>query len=375
MTPFLSRRIGRVGRVEPGERQGPGVPVWVVSLFLVAVLLVGCVPNPTAATSSWPGLSLSDGTIYLAAGTATFAVNAADGSMLWKYPPSAENGRFFFAPPLALPDGHVIVGDYSNGLYALDPKTGAQQWAFKEAGGRFIAGPSALNGTIFAPNADHVLYALNADGQLLWKFAAKQPLWAPAVNDGKFLYLASLDHSLYKIQPSDGKMVWSVDVGGAAVSAPYVHTDGTLYQATLAGEVVAVSSDKGNVLWRQSLGAPAWSTPVMGKGVLYEGDQKGKITAISLSDRKVLWQVDTGSAILGSGVLLVKGVAFGTEAGNLVAYDFNGQSLWTHQISGKLYGNLVLDGDHILTGVAGGDRPLVAVGTDGNEKWGFTPPK
>lgn len=361
--------------VRPSKRRALIAPVWVVGLLLIAVLLAGCVPNPTAASSSWPGLSLNGGTIYLAAGSTTFALNAADGSMLWKYPASAQNGRFFFAPPLALPEGHVIVGDYSNGLYALDPKTGAQQWAFNEAGGRFIAGPSTLNGTIFAPNADHVLYALNPDGHLVWKFTAKQPLWAPVANDGQNLYLASLDHNLYKIQPSDGKMIWSVDVGGSAVSAPGVAADGTLYQATLAGELVAISSDTGSVLWRQSLGSPAWSTPVMGTGVLYEGDQSGKISALSLSDRKILWQVDTGSAILGSGVLFSKGVVFGTEAGNLVAYDFNGKSLWTHQVNGKLYGNLVLDSERILAGVAGGDRPLVAIGTDGNEKWGFTPPK
>ncbi len=102
------------------------------------------------------------------------------------------------------------------------------------------------------------------------------------------------------------------------------------------------------------------------------GDQSGRINILDSADGKVLQYIETESSILGAGVLLENGVAFGNEAGELIVIGFNGERLWTRTFDGNLYSNIQKNGENLLLTLTQGEKPLIAVDLNGNEIWNFS---
>ncbi len=77
-------------------------------------------------------------------------------------------------------------------------------------------------------------YALDLNGNLLWKFETGEPIWATPTTDGKFVYVASMDHHVYALDPATGQEQWKTDMGAAIIFTPTLSEEGILYLATLA---------------------------------------------------------------------------------------------------------------------------------------------
>ena len=122
-----------------------------------------------------------------------YAVTLNDGKELWQY----QTGGVVAGKPLIF-DGKVIAGSFDRSLYALSVESGIKQWTF-EADNWFWAGAVTDGKTIFAPNMDGNIYALDRNGNLLWKHdvgssIVSSPVLVPrglvvAAKDGKLLLL------------------------------------------------------------------------------------------------------------------------------------------------------------------------------------------
>jgi outer membrane protein assembly factor BamB len=354
------------------------------AVLLMSILLSGCSGTLVRA---WPGLSTNENVIYLSTGGLVYAVNAENGSMVWQFPKEKPDpSKPFVAAPAFGPDGLIVVGDMHNKLYGLD-SNGNKKWEFEtspikegeiigQAKGNFVAPALVVDDLVLAPSSDNNLYALSLDGQLQWEYETENTLWAQPASDGELIYLPAMDHKLYALKKADGKEVWQKDLKSALLSGPVLTEDGKLIIATMEGVVTAIDLDTQNVLWSTPTEGRIWSSPVLHEGVLYVGNASNKIFAISESDGSILWKNDLGSPVLGGAAILPDGVAFPTEAGNLVAWDFQGQQqLWSKPIGGKLYTTPVATGDRLVTAVAEGENLLQAFTLDGEESWAFAKPK
>jgi len=96
--------------------------------------------------------------------------------MAWRYPADKAATKSFYAAP-ALTDSELVVGDYGNTLYALDPTTGNQKWTYDKSKGLWVGSPQIVDNVILAPSADVNLYAFDLKGQLLWSFKTQQMIW------------------------------------------------------------------------------------------------------------------------------------------------------------------------------------------------------
>jgi outer membrane protein assembly factor BamB len=354
----------------------PRFPLILTITLVVGLLLSAC--SGAAIINTWPGLSAEDNTIYLAYQTGVFAVDANNGNMLWRFPAQADGGKSFYAAPVKA-DSAIIVGDYSNTIYSLNPSSGAQIWEFQREQGHFVASPQVINDTILAPSSDNNLYALDKNGRLRWSFKTNNVLWAQPVSDGQLVYLPAMDHNLYALRLSDGSKVWSADLGGSMLNAP-VLMDRVLYIDTLDGQVYAVSAQDGKVLWNITTGEKIWSSPVIHENILYFGTSEGNLYALSTvanvsANNRVLWKVAIGSPVIGAGVVVPKGLVFTTEGGDVQAVSFTGETLWTQKVNGKLYTTPVLVNDTLVVAATEGDALLTAYNLDGGQKWIFTIPK
>ena len=343
----------------------------IFTLILATVLLTSC--SAGLSGSSWPGISTNGDTFYVANLAHVYAIRATDGSMIWRYPEKASRTMYFAAPVLV--ENQLIAGDYQKILHSLNPTSGTENWSF-QANGPWIASPLVANDTIFAPNGDGSLYALDLNGNLKWKFTATRALWSQPVGNGDTVYQASMDKTIYAIDMATGELKWSKDLGGAVIYSPTLSTDGTLYVATLARELIAVNTADGEILWRRKFTESLWSQPAIHEDTLFFGDLSGKAYGVSRTDGADIWTQSLTEPVTGRPTVTEESVVFATENGNLVALSFTGERLWSKTIEGKLYNGPVQFEDKLLIGIALGDSPLKLVTTaTGQDVWTFIPPK
>jgi outer membrane protein assembly factor BamB len=343
----------------------------IIMFVMLAVSVSAC--SGSFSASGWPGVSGDENSVYVAYANQVYSLRLKDGSLNWRYPEKIEAARTYYANP-AINGSNVIVGDYKNTLSALNIQSGTLSWTFKGATNRYIGGALVADDTILAPNADYNLYALDLNGNLKWKFTARQALWSTPIVRDEVVYLSSMDHYLYAINLKNGQLIWEVDLGGAIVYSPSFDTD-TIFIATLANEVIALKASNGSVIWKNASEIGLWSQPVYNEGVVYYGDTAGKVFAVSAIDGKPIWDYVMGEMVSGAPVVMPDGVVFAGENGKLVALDFEGNILWTRSVTGKLYtGPVVVDGLLVL-GISKGDEVIKAYDFEGNEIWKFTPEK
>jgi outer membrane protein assembly factor BamB len=271
--------------------------------------------------------------------------------------------------------------------------TGAEiqgkQWPFTQATDRYIGSSLVTDQTIYTPNENNSLYALDHSGNLLWPFKTQAALWAPPVTDGKYLYLAAMDHIIYKLDPATGKQIWATgDLGGAMIGTPAISPIGTLYVGTFNSELVALRGQDAKVLWKAPAAGWVWASPLLVGDTLYFGDLNGTMHALDL-DGKVKWSVqpDTATshrAIVDKALVVNDTLYFSSETGALFALDItngNTRSGWPKQIGGKLYTGPQVAGDLILVtpmGLTSSDKSsvlMVALDSSGTQQWTFTPAK
>lgn len=337
-------------------------------LLLAGILLSACTTGASTA-SSWAGVTMAENAIYFAGTTQVFSLRPDNGNVVWSYPEKGSAARMFLAAPTVVGD-QLIAGDYAAGLVSLNAKDGTENWTFAEAKGKYVGSALATDELIIAPNSDNNLYALDLQGKLKWKFAATHSFWSQPVTDGTTVFASSIDHFLYAVDLKTGALVWKADLGASLVSSPLLD-EGVLYEGSIDGAMYAVDAANGKVKWSQKLEAGIWSTPVLNSGKLYFGDQKTKIYILDIANGNIDQSIDVGAAVIGRGALIKEGIAFGTESGDLVLIGLDGKKLWSRTIGGKIYSNLVANDAMILAVETGGDKPLVALDTNGTEVWYF----
>ncbi|MDB6114800.1 MAG: bamB [Lacunisphaera sp.] len=302
---------------------------------------------------TWTGVNRIDGRavvtddiVYFVDGKIELvALNRADGTLRWRQAlhdealagkPAPDNPTFNrrTATPLVLGDT-VYCGSSDGGLYALNAATGKKLWRFDarspvfsgitriegdllsfgtmdgsvvvlnrrtqqevrrmKTGGGVVTTPLFTAGRAIVGSRDYMLYGFNvADGSLAWKFS----YWfswvesTPQLADG-VMYVGGSDfRRITALNPADGHVFWSTDVGGIAWGWPLVTND-TVFIGTVAqnipgtlirhrGGILALDRKTGAVKWQllspepaiNSFGGYAGSLALAGDKVIavgYEG--------------------------------------------------------------------------------------------------------
>ena len=345
----------------------------VITICTLALLLSACTSGATTATS-WGGATITDTAVYYADGGQLYALKVENGNTIWSYPEKASATRLFLAAPVVVGD-QLLAADYGHMLTSLSIRDGKENWQFSDAKGKYIDSPLVVGETIIAPNTDNNLYALNLDGNLLWTYKGEHSFWAQPVSDGKTVFAPSMDHYLYAIDLVTGKQQWKVDLTASLVSRPIL-VDGILYLGNLDGNFFAVDSERGTIVWKKDVAGGVWGAPVFTEDKLFFGDQTGNINILNAADGSVVQLIETDSAMLGAGIAATDGIFFGNEKGDLVLIGYDGSKEWTRTVdTGSIYSNLSINDGTIIVVVTKGEKPLVAMDTNGNEIWYFTTKK
>jgi len=354
-----------------------------ITIAILGGLLTACTGAAGAATS-WPGVLVDSNQeiAYVAYNTYIYAVNVSNGTEKWRYPEKADSKITFFAPASMTQDGQLLAASYDHKLYSLNPEgSTAPNWVFDGAQDRYIAGALTYGEDIFAPSSDNFLYALDMSGNQRWKFETGHALWAKPATDGKLVFQPSMDHQLYAVDARSGELAWKTDdLGGAMVGKPTLSPDGVLYVGTFKSEVLALDASNGKIIWSAATKGWVWSEIVLDGDMLYFGDLDGYVFALNAADGAVRWQVQldtsTNRAISGAPVVVGDTLYVAAKSGNLYAVDVtNGNIRWSKTFDGQFYSDITLAGDSLLLAPIKMDAILLALDTNGNQKWAFVPAK
>lgn len=355
--------------------------LFIIALALLTTFLTACTGGATLA-SSWPGLTIDNQIGYVAYNQLVSAINLENGTEKWRFPAEPNAKITFFAQPVMTSDGQLIVGGYDHILYSLNPDNGQINWQFGDAANRYVASPLVTDNAIYAPNADKNVYALDLKGNLLWTLAITGEAWSAPIFDPscECMYLSSLDHKIYAIDPQKGTIIWQTsDLGGSVVDTPTLSPEGTLYVGTFASELIALNSTNGEVIWRKPTIGWLWSSPILGNDQLYIGDLSGNLYAFNAKDGANVWTVGPeklDGEIVGTPLLTNDTLYINTENGNLYSLDTSGNINWTQVIGGSLYPSPVGNGEQILvTPIVTKDPKelVVALNVDGTKQWSYFP--
>ncbi len=187
---------------------------------------------------------VTDDVVYAGFSDGTLAKLAlADGALLAVRKLAERSDRFtdVDTQPLMVGKDLLLVGPFSRGVVALEPRELHERWNHAAKG---ISSMVKRGQTVFYTTADSKVEALRVDsGQPVWRFDATKGALSEPVLAGNWLLVSSSEHSLLVIDSSDGHLLQVFNPGKGSGAAPavagkrvyWVSNGQTLYCMSLAG--------------------------------------------------------------------------------------------------------------------------------------------
>jgi outer membrane protein assembly factor BamB len=374
-------------------------------MSVLAVLLTstsGCVCGGGTRASSWTGLTLKDGKIYVS-DLQQIQILGTDGERIQSIPENVDDAPGLLQIAPAVDEDYLIVAaqmparglfsQATNPVVRLDIETGNEEWRFEGAQGQYVEGGVIADGVFVIGNSDGNVYALDVEtGELAWKepFKTDHRVWATPLIAGDTVYIGSMDHHLYALRLSDGEKLWSFPADGAFASTPVLQ-DGILYIGTFANRVYAIDTDDGTEIWRFPADNPGenwfWGSPAVDSGAVYVVDVKGNVYKLDAGTGEEIWHSklepknnDKDAPVRGGPALTEDGstLLISSENGTLYALDVDdGFELWSEEGEGKGYVTPVVDGGIVYQALIQGSYRVRAleITDDGDELWVFPLPE
>jgi eukaryotic-like serine/threonine-protein kinase len=238
-------RNANVNAIQTAPTVGGGL-VYVGSDFGVIYALDGSTGqvrwsyDTTIGAGTGSAGALVNGVLYLGLGQFLFAMNAADGRLLWR-----KQLSYDIASSPAVQNGVVYINSYDGGVYALDAGTGAVIW-HRVLRTLYFTSLSVAYGKLYLCGFDGApgLAALDQQtGNTLWTRAAVQCNYASPVVANGVLYvgweaLGGAGSYIMAFDAGTGGHLWEQHVDTAIYGEPIV-ANGQLYVTTYGGEVMA----------------------------------------------------------------------------------------------------------------------------------------
>ncbi|MGI5818537.1 MAG: PQQ-binding-like beta-propeller repeat protein [Armatimonadota bacterium] len=214
-----------------------------------------------------------------------FAVNTADGSLLWR----SDAPEYAIEQAPAVGAESVFVGSWDRHAYALDAATGEVRWRAPSAGSDregFVAwyyspadcAPVAIGDRVFFADRAYRLTVFDAGtGERL--LDEERCVAVGPSEDGQFVYVRHTDHRVSK-RAADGSTVWVAEAPTGAVPTAPVESHGLVWVLSDRGVLTALEAGSGEVRAQQRVTPDlfAFAAPEFDGERVYVADMGGRLT-------------------------------------------------------------------------------------------------
>lgn len=220
-------------------------------------------------------------------------------------------------PNLMIDDQHVYFAEFEgNQFKALDKNTGVEVWTFTK--GNYGAAINLLHdGFLYITNSfsgPNSLYKVNAsDGTLVWEKPIIGKLWDNSVtysSDHDALFLTSYYQSKAASYDLDGNEIWQLDINCQSLSFTSYHNNSVFF-SDLCGWVYSVNATTGVLEWSTQIGKAGSqitdiASPVIANGQIFIGTKgpgyntvntrgRGEFYILDEETGEVLWRYEDES--------------------------------------------------------------------------------
>lgn len=239
------------------------------------------------------------GVVYVNCRKGLYALQAADGSVLWR----SKHAQQYPAPLVAAADVVYLVADTNTRLFALNGSDGSTRWALGDS--RTLVQSPVVDGNHVYVELDFPPFgigpgevvALDAHtGEKIWSLPAGSSVnsaGGPSIAVGATLYTLS-DSVLRALSAADGSGQWSCVTPSGSLNGGPVIADSRVYvccgvaNGNNESYVLALDANDGNELWTATVPGGPVSLQVAGD-ILYASGETGSVCALKTSDGTPLW--------------------------------------------------------------------------------------
>ncbi|MGH2488909.1 MAG: PQQ-binding-like beta-propeller repeat protein [Candidatus Limnocylindria bacterium] len=318
-----------------------------------------------------------------------FALDAATGTVPWSRAPGID------AYTVPVPVEDTVVVALGGTLYGLDPDKGEERWS-QWVG--TVEGEVVADGTlVFVTGSDGVTAVDARTGRVAWeRTGLGGPLLGPPVNAGRNIYVSSprgdYPLRLHALEASSGRLDWTAPALGIPVAAGdgmvlVEQAPNTLHghdavtgeerwrlnvpggastRPVIVGEVAVVAADDGSafgievetgqVRWKTAVGV--FRTPlVVGEQLVNVGTTRG-VYALDPVDGSVAWSLRTADQV--QSLALQEGALIAGAGGHVHGVDpGTGSTLWQVTAGRRVNRTPTYEGNRVF--VRDGTQAVVAV--------------
>ncbi|MEX2238828.1 MAG: PQQ-binding-like beta-propeller repeat protein [Dehalococcoidia bacterium] len=334
---------------------------------MAALGLVVAACGGTAGADGWGSAVGRDGLIILPDDNGELSGITPDGEVRWVFPDDAveveldENVDLdaIYGTP-ALTEGRIYIGGFDDYLYALDQQGDddpSLAWRHQTEGS--VVGGAAVSEDgemIVFGSSDHGVYAVNADGERLWRFRTGERVWSTPALDGERIYVGSMDGHVYALD-SEGQQAWSFDTSAAIAASPVVDGD-TVYIGSFSSKLYALDAATGDERWSFDTDNWIWTDAVVADDRVFVTSLDGHTYALDAETGDQIWEVDTGKAIRSRPVIAGDLLVVANRDGDILGIDAaSGEVAWRQEAS---------VGDDVLSDLSLIDEAIYVRNEDGD---------
>ncbi|MCL2474680.1 MAG: PQQ-binding-like beta-propeller repeat protein [Chloroflexi bacterium] len=270
----------------------------------------GSCTNAQASVSVYGTPVIADGKVFIASYTGEiFAFNAENGASVWKKGDSQNKTYGKFVSGFVTYQDNIIIADDNGVVYAFSQDKGDLVWSY-QAKGAVWATPTLFEDKIYLGDYNNNYYCLNAsNGAEIWKHtedSGKGAYYSQATvittGDGQNLVIVgNFDRSMHAFNAQTGAVVWhQTEISKSWFWAAPVFKDNKIYAASLDGSIYILNPIDGSTIKSLAMGKDKKdglvSSPVVVGDVVVAITQKGYLYSIDDNDNLKALQTDAVAA-------------------------------------------------------------------------------
>jgi len=256
------------------------------------------------------------------------AFDASDGARRWLVQLETQ------ITASAILAGDRLVVPTSRALIALDSASGRRVWS-KPAIYGCDAAPAIAGNRVFAAfrNEGVRAYDLDSGEQVFEKKCT--PSGALLV-DGEFLVVGTEDAELIRLDPANGKVVWSVDIGSEPDMGPSLGAHGIVVILAENRYLRGIAMSDGRTIWeRRLISASRSESLAAGAGRIFVSDARGMLRAYDAATGDPLWNRNEGMLEMGGPCVTARRVLWADNGVVTCRRADIGNIIWRKTLAGR----------------------------------------
>jgi outer membrane protein assembly factor BamB len=179
-----------------------------------------------------------------------YSLNADTGALNWE---SDDLGGSVVGTPAYSTDGVLYVGTFGSEMYALNAADGKVLWHVSTSGWVW-GGPILQDGMLYFGDLNGTFYAMQAsDGKVKWTVQPDGPITESPLVTKDSVYFTTEAGSLFALDVTNGSTRWSKVVGGKLYTSPVSADNLIIVSPVNADSLIYAYDTNGNQQWAFTL--------------------------------------------------------------------------------------------------------------------------